>query len=102
MTKYAVLFWNAKHTKLLQVFGPYSYEMDAEAAVERLNEWPSLADGIFEITRLYGDPETGQPAINVPPPYCPGGLHWIGQPVVTWNVSNNAPLSAGVTYQLTM
>jgi hypothetical protein len=101
MTKHAVLFWNLKHTKLLQVFGPYNYESDAEAAIERLNEWPSLTDGIFEIVKLYGDPETGQPAYTpiTPIPYYPGVWN---NPTITWNVSNSAPITPSVTYQLSM
>lgn len=97
MIQYAVHMWNVKHTKLLQCFGPYRYESDAQAAIERLQAWPALNEGQWEIVPLYGDPEVSAPVSFPYTPYTP--QRWIPiDTTVTWLSGSGM---TGGTYQIT-
>lgn len=105
MSKYAVLFWNTKHTKLLQVFGPYDSEWAAENGIKRMKEWPAFTEGEFETVKLYGDPElpaATYPAIPyaVPIPYYPPVYPY--HTTVTWTADRPIAITSGskYTYQL--
>lgn len=83
MIQYAALMWNPKRTKLLQCFGPYRYEGDAQSAVERLQAWPAIADGFWEVVQLHGDPDVSAPAVIPFVPYTP--FQYLSGP--TWSAS---------------
>jgi hypothetical protein len=73
-TRYVAHLWNEKRTKLLQSFGPYTYESDAEAAIERFKKW-AFQDGAWEVAPLYGDPQVEAWANPVYP-----------RPSITWTI----------------
>lgn len=64
--QYIAMFWTEKKGKLLQVFGPYMSRLLAEAATEKLDEWPALRSGTWEIVEVYPDPKPDHPAPIIP------------------------------------
>lgn len=55
--QYIAMLWTEKKGKLLQVFGPYPTPEAANAACDRLADWPAIKDGTWEVVPLHANPK---------------------------------------------
>lgn len=51
------MLWTREKDKLLQVFGPYPTEKAANDAADRLDEWPAIKNGEWEVIPLHANPK---------------------------------------------
>jgi hypothetical protein len=93
MMQYIAMLWTEKKGKLLQTFGPYPTEKAAWDATERLNDWPAIRDGQWDVVALYSNPKQPVQQTSATQVWTGGSITLSGaivsQPVGQWTLRSD-------------